>query len=543
MESLSVERLDHHGLVSGIVDELKLVEIIDNRIVADEQNEISMGEAVKGMILNGLGFSNRPLMLTPQFYNNLPVELLFREGVKAAHFNRHKLGRTLDAVHEYGCDILFSEIALSACQQEGVDVQNNSLDSTSFSLTGQYNTTEDDDEQAITITYGHSKDHRPDLKQAVQELLVSQDGGIPLYCKSHDGNASDTIIFQERSKALIDEFKKSTLPRKLIADSKLYNKKGAEFLKQLPFITRIPGTLALEQSLIQETLATPERWQELAPGYRYHSVKHTHYDIKQRWLVIYSDAAYRRADKKITKALEKERQRLDKAVFHLKAQRYGCLADAQRVLKDLQKTARYHVSGGQEFIEHKRYSGKGRPKNNTDSQDKQWQIIATFVTDDDRVESDRQQKACFIIGTNLPELELDDRAIFQAYKNQSKVESGFRFLKDPLFFVSSLFLKKPSRIQALLMVMTLSLLVYSIAERRMRKKLAASNESLPNQINIPTKTPTLRWVFQILEGINRVTVILDDKPQCLIDGMNDLRTKIIRLFGEYVCRIYQISCA
>jgi len=541
MESLSVERLDHHGLVSGIVDELKLVEIIDNRLAADDQNEISMGEAVKGMILNGLGFSNRPLMLTPQFYTNLPVELLFRDGVKAEHFNRHKLGRALDAVHEYGCDILFSEIALAACQQEDVDVQNNSLDSTSFSLTGQYNPTEDDDEQAITLTYGHSKDHRPDLKQAVQELLVSQDGGIPLYCKSHDGNANDTIIFQERSKALIAEFKKSSVPRKLIADSKLYNKKGAVFLKQLPFITRIPGTLALEQSLIQETLAAPERWHELTPGYRYHSVNHTHYDIKQRWLVIYSDAAYQRADKTVTKAMEKERQRLDKAVFHLKAQRYGCLTDAERVLNDLQKTIRYHALGEQEFIEHKRYSGKGRPKNNTDSKDTQWQIMATFVTDDDRVESHRQQKACFIIGTNLPVSELDDCAIFQAYKNQSKVERGFRFLKDPLFFVSSLFLKKSSRIQALLMVMTLSLLVYSIAERRMRQTLAASNETLPNQINIPTKTPTLRWVFQILDGINRVTLALDNQRHCLIDGMTDLRTKIIRLFGEYVCRIYQIS--
>ena len=541
MESLSVKRLDHHGLVSGIVDELKLVELIDSRLQADEQNEISLGEAVKGMILNGLGFSNRPLMLTPQFYTNLPVERLFRDGVKAEHFNRHKLGRTLDALSEYGCDMLFSELAWSACQQEGVDVRHTSLDSTSFSLTGQY-PVDTDDEQAITLTYGHSKDHRPDLKQAVQEMLVSQDGGIPLFCKSHDGNASDTVIFQERSKALIDEFKKSTVPRNLIADSKLYNKKGAEFLKQLPFITRIPGTLAREQSLIQETLAAPECWQEWAPGYRYHRVDHTHYAIKQRWLVIYSDAAYQRADKTVGKAVEKERQRLDKAVFHLKAQRYGCQPDAERVLNELKKTTRYHALGEPEFIQHKQYSGAGRPKKEADAKDTQWQIIATFVRDDEHVESQRQQKACFIIGTNVPESELDDWAVFQTYKNQSQVERGFRFLKDPLFFVSSLFLKKASRIQALLMVMTLSLLVYSIAERRMRKQLAANNESLPNQINIPTTTPTLRWVFQMLEGINRVSLTLDGKQQWLIDGMTELRIKIIRLFGEYVCRIYQISC-
>ena len=82
MESVKVERLDHHGLVSGIVDELKLVDIIDSRLDADDQSVITTGEAVKAMILNGLGFSNRPLMLTPQFYENLPIEPLFREGLK-----------------------------------------------------------------------------------------------------------------------------------------------------------------------------------------------------------------------------------------------------------------------------------------------------------------------------------------------------------------------------------------------------------------------------------------------------------------------------
>ena len=100
MESIRVERLDHHGLVASIVDELKLTEIIDQRVASDEQSVVTVGEAVKAMILNGLGFSNRPLMLTPQFYQNLPIELLFRADVKAEHFNRHKLGRTLDRSEE-----------------------------------------------------------------------------------------------------------------------------------------------------------------------------------------------------------------------------------------------------------------------------------------------------------------------------------------------------------------------------------------------------------------------------------------------------------
>ena len=104
-----VERLDHLGLIASVIKDLGLIEMIDTRLVPDEQEEITPGEAMAGMILNGLGFANRPLSLTSQFFANKPLDLLFREGVRAEMFNRLKLGRTLDEVYAYGCDLLFSE--------------------------------------------------------------------------------------------------------------------------------------------------------------------------------------------------------------------------------------------------------------------------------------------------------------------------------------------------------------------------------------------------------------------------------------------------
>ena len=184
--------------------------MIDARLVPDEQEEITPGEAVAGMILNGLGFANRPLSLTPQFFANKPLDLLFREGVEAEMFNRFKLGRTLDEVHAYGCDLLFSELALAVCAHEGIDLRFNHLDTTSFSLSGEY--VPDSDEQPLHITHGYSKDHRPDLKQAVLELMVSQDGGVPFVSKSWDGNTSDTQIFQERAQALMTTLQHSPTP-------------------------------------------------------------------------------------------------------------------------------------------------------------------------------------------------------------------------------------------------------------------------------------------------------------------------------------------
>src|ERR1700757_4260512 len=117
MEQVRVERLDHLGLIASVIKDLGLIDMIDQRLVPDAQEVITPGEAIKGMILNGLGFANRPLSLTPQFFANTPLDLLFRPGVEAAMFNRFKLGRTLDEVDTYGCDLFLSEIALAVCQQ------------------------------------------------------------------------------------------------------------------------------------------------------------------------------------------------------------------------------------------------------------------------------------------------------------------------------------------------------------------------------------------------------------------------------------------
>jgi transposase len=219
MVSLRVERLDHFGLLVSVLKHLRLIEMSNARLVPNAQEEITPGEAMAGMILNGVGFTNRPLSLTPQFFANTPLDLLFRAGVHAEMFNRFQLGRTLDEAYDDGCDLLFSELALGVCDREGIDRRFHHLDTTSFSLSGAY--VPDSDEQAIIITHGYSKDHRPDLKQAVLELMVSQDGGVPFVSKRWDGNASDTKIVQERAEALIATFQNAPTPRYVVADAKL----------------------------------------------------------------------------------------------------------------------------------------------------------------------------------------------------------------------------------------------------------------------------------------------------------------------------------
>jgi transposase len=538
MEAVRVERLDHLGLLASVINDLGLVSLIDARLKPNDQEAITPGEAVKGMILNGLGFANRPLSLSPQFFANKPLDLLFRPDVKAEMLNRFKLGRTLDEVNTYGSDLLFSEIALVVCRQEAIDQRFNHLDTTSFSLTGDY--VPESDQQAIAITHGYSKDHRPDLKQAVLELMVSQDGGVPLVSKTWDGNASDSQIFQDRAKALLSTFAQSPTPRYLIADSKLYSKDNAAQLKPLGFITRIPDTLTLVSQVIRQALRE-DTWQALDDTTRYHRLELCHYGMVQRWFVICSEAATQRAEKSVSKAQKREFEAIEKQLFHLQASRFESQQSAQAALAALSESWRYHHVASTELIEHKRYAGKGRPSAKTPIKASAWQIHAEVRPDAEAIRRSKQHKGCFVLGTNIEADDLRDEEVIAAYKAQSQVEGGFRFLKDPLFFVSSLFVKKPTRIQGLLMVMTLALLVYSVAQRRLRQELVRQKESLPNQINQLTQRPTLRWVFQLLEGINRVRASVQGQMHDLIEGLNEVQIKILRLFGQEVCQIYQIS--
>jgi len=477
------------------------------------------------------------LSLIPQFFVNKPLDVLFRPGVHADMFNRFKLGRSLDEVSTYGCDLLLSELALAVCIQEGIDQRFHHLDTTSFSLSGEY--APESDAHVIIITHGYAKDHRPDLKQAVLELMVSQDGGVPLLSKSWDGNASETKVCQERAQTLMTTFKNSPSPRYVVADGKLYHKDNAKNLKALPFITRIPHTLKVVSQVMTQAVEI-DTWHDVDEQMRYQCLEFCHFGIEQRWLVVHSEAAAWRAESSIRKAQPRAYEAIEKQLFHLQASRFDTPVAAHAALAPVAKTWKYHQVDSYELIEHKRYANKGRPRADTPCQAIAWQRQARVRPDAERMGYAKQLGACSVLGTNIEAAQLSDVEVIGGYKGQAKAEGGFRFLKDPLFFVSSLFVKKPCRIQGLLMVMTLALLVYSVAQRRLRHALARQNATIPNQINQPTSRPTLRWVCQMLEGIERVRMMVDGKVRELITGLNEVRIAILRLFGEQVCLVYQV---
>ena len=90
------------------------------------------------------------------------------------------------------------------------------------------------------------------------------------------------------------------------------------------------------------------------------------------------------------------------------------------------------------------------------------------------------------------------------YKEQQCSERGFRFLKDPLFFADSIFVKNVARVETMAMIMGLCLLIYSIGQRILRQNLKSENDLVKNQVGKPISNPTLRWIFQVFQGIHYV---------------------------------------
>ena len=133
---IQVQDLDHLGIIAGIVDQMGLVRLMDQALGIHPQQIVSPGQAVKAMILNGLGFVSAPLYLYEGFFAGKATAHLLGEHITPQHLNDDCLGRTLDKVEEYGCSELFSLIAMNAYRVFSLSVRRYHLDSSSFSVHG-----------------------------------------------------------------------------------------------------------------------------------------------------------------------------------------------------------------------------------------------------------------------------------------------------------------------------------------------------------------------------------------------------------------------
>ncbi|HEX9868689.1 MAG TPA: hypothetical protein VGC99_08860 [Candidatus Tectomicrobia bacterium] len=191
--------------------------------------------------------------------------------------------------------------------------------------------------------------------------------------------------------------------------------------------------------------------------------------MAQRGLVVSSPAAFERAAATRKNATPREDEAITKALLHLQAQRFPTPETAHEALAAVAQRWPSHQVESSHLTAHTRDAGKGRPTPHTPRKASAWPIQAHVRPAAEVLGYHQHLQAGCVLGTKISASELSDPEVIAADKSPSRVEGGCRLLKDPRFVVSSLLVKKPSRMEGLLMVMTLAWLVDSVTPRRRRQ--------------------------------------------------------------------------
>lgn len=537
--------LNHLGLVAGMCKEIGIADIINEQIPNESPDKIlSTGIAIEGLILNGLGFINKRLYLVSRFFKNKPVDkLLGISYLTSEHFNDDALGRALDLVYDYGISELYALVSSAAIallnKKYGLKIESGQLDNTNFHLHGKAKELELSDGRLINITHGHSKDHRPDLVQIGLQLIVDHQSRIPLLMNILSGNEEEGKSYGDFVKRHAKQLQTDYDLEMLVVDSKLYNQKNLALLgrnETLKWVTRVPHSLKAVKELL--AFSDKNEFQQLKndDNYSYQVICSNYGSVKQRWVVFHSQNKYGKDLKQFNKQVAKQNIEDSKAAKKLSKQNFDTSQEALQAAHDFSKHLKYNNLDNIEVITKKYYDGVGKPKKGQDPTRIAYKLEVTIKPNIEFLDKKKSQLGYFILATNeLDQTKMTAEQVLSNYKNQAGVERGFRFLKDPNIVGSSLFVQKPERMMAIIMIMTLCLLVYSALEFKARALLKTNDLTFNNRLGKPIQNPTMKWIFECFEGIH-VLYQTDCKP--VVTNLEEEHELILNLFGSDYWRFY-----
>ena len=406
-------------------------------------------------------------------------------------------------------------------------------DTTSLLLQGAYS-------QEVPLelpqpAYGHSKDHRPDLKQLIFGVSLQGKTGVPCAGMVFDGNTSDAFA----NRYHLEEFA-SRLPEPdkvtIVADSKLVDAitLGRLLDEGFHFVSLLSNNFNLRQQLIDRTCAEEAPLPELRrqPGRRksdpprlWHGrsylrgfqVVDPQTGVRQartlRFVVVHSSQLTARFEKGLARRLKKDAEGLKKAVRALTKQSFSCAADAQAMLTRTAPSATYHDVTWSVVVQEVAlpFPGRGRPHKGQKRPTKiVWKLDAGPLTlKASAIETARRRASHFVlVSDHLPSPAWSDARLLAEYRQQSEIEgyTGFRWLKGPAA-ITPIFLKKPARIAALGLIFLLALMVRNVVQFWLRQALERDDGTVEGRNRKQTARPTTEAAFAHFQGVSLVQVV------------------------------------
>jgi transposase len=552
-QTLRSEKIGALPIINHFIRRLRLEELLEEHLrPEDKRVKVPAAKALL-VLLRNLLISREPLYGMGEWAAGYAPDLLGLTLDELEALSDDGVGRALGCLFrcEQGAFVL--TVVRQTIREFKVTLRQLHNDSTTITFHGNYSDAAEEDTRSgrrtLAITWGHNKDHRPDLKQLVYILTLSDDGGVPVHFRAASGNTTDDQTHVDTWKLLCELAGRSDFL--YVADSKLATAENMAYLHQHRgrFITVLPRTRGEDKDFRQSLREGKVSWRTIhekideeddkkvldrfsttgepvtsAEGYRllwYHSTRKAELDALARANRI----------QRATRELDELRRRLNSP--RTRHRRRSKVADAvEEILKSREVKDWIRVAIEERVEERYRQERRGRPTKDTRYvKQTSTRFDLSYRIDHARIVEDQQCDGVFPLVTNV--LELSEKELLLVYKRQPVIEKRFSQLKTD-FRVAPVYLKDVSRIQALLCVYFLVLLVESLLERELRQAMEREGlESLPlYPENRPCRRPTARRVIDLFDDVQRHTLHSDEEaPSVFVTELSDLQRRILKLLG------------
>lgn len=552
MESLEVGPIP---ILRRFFDRLQLDTLLQQHVpekTLGRRAKVSHAQALSLMVGNVLT-SREPLYGVPDWLDkHVPEHFGFGESQLSKLMNDDRIGRALDRLYEVDPASLMTAVVVKTVREFKIDMSQVHNDSTTVTFSGGYEGQKDKaaKDRPPLITFGHNKDHRPDLKQLVYALTISADGAVPVHYKTYDGNTTDDKTHIETWNSIREIAGKPDFL--YVADSKLCTRENMGYISGQggAFITVLQRSRLEDDAFRKRCQEHRIPWSEVRrtenprgkdkPDQVYEAYEPRELTTDGYRLIWYRSSVKRALDeKRRAKRIARAKARIDNLEERTGARRFrtseSALKAAEEVLQDEGAQRWLRVSVSETSIANFKQESPGRPGKDTRYRKVAAPLILFTVEEiEDVIVADALCDGLFAMVTNKTQDEMDAAAILAAYKYQPFLEKRNEQLKSVLS-VAPIYLQNPKRVAALLFVYFLAVLVFALIEREARLGMKTREiESIPlYPEGRPCKAPTTDGILSAFLGVRRNRLI--DASGTVVptfhDALPSVATLLLKLLG------------
>lgn len=454
--------------VRVLADRVNWLSVVDGIIPWDSARARIAPSVLLLMLVSNVLSRRNPLYTVEAWAQTMPLALLWGETIEASQFNDDALGRTLEDLAEYGPQLLATlGVRMQVVHPTLKDLVHS--DTTAYALMGDYPSPDTGPTAPVSLTWGHSKDHRPDLRQIMAGITMDEEGCV-LAGKMLSGHTSDVKWNADWVAQLDHDFPPDFWKDKCyIADSAMFSESAIQHIREagMSWLGRLPARFALCGELKIRAWEDATAWKRMEPVAR-PSPKNSVYQTQAfdvtflgapaRAFVYHSSALEKKKEHSLQREIAKDRGRYDRLNKKLARQTFptahAAEAAAVQLLEALTPqwhTARPAITSRRVQVRH-----RGRPKAGTSADTEMVYVVTLEVTGPslEVVQAERQRRATWILLTDR--MTLDARAALDDYKGQQHNEHGFRWTKSPIH-LGAFWVEKPERVAGLGYLLLLAL--------------------------------------------------------------------------------------